>query len=365
MTDRVNPLVDISLLSDARSRSISAENFSGAKNMGARATDGTGRRCADEAGLGVGWKISPSISIEPGQTYVLAEIEGPGRIQTMWFTGSLGRSYILRIYWDGQESPSVETPLADFFGCGWHGGLSKVQPRYAPLNSAMIVVNPVHGLNSYWPMPFRKRCKITLENRDEKKTTLYYQINYELGEVAENAAYFHAMWRRENPVATDAEYAILDNVRGKGHFAGVMLHVGINGQNLWWGEGEVKFFIDGDEHPTICGTGTEDYFGGAYGWEVEGRYTAYTTPYLGVHQIHEPTGGEDVQQRFAMYRWHVPDPVRFEQDLRVTIQDLGWRRNGRTYLSRNDDFSSVAYWYQTLPHVPFAPLPGPFEMENL
>ncbi|NLG99984.1 MAG: DUF2961 domain-containing protein [Chloroflexi bacterium] len=356
---------DISLLHDAKSRSISAENLTGEKGGGARAVEGTGKRCAEEAGLGVGWKISPSLIIQAGKTTTLAEIAGPGRIQTMWFTGCLGRDFILRIYWDGQTTPSVQTPLSDFFGCGWHGGLSKVQPAFAPINSAMIAVNPAHGLNSFWPMPFREHCKITLENRGEKDSVLYYQINYELCEIPENAAYFHAQWRRTNPVPAGEEYVILDNVRGRGHYAGVMLHVGINGQNLWWGEGEIKFFIDGDTFPTICGTGTEDYFGGAYGWEVNGQYTPYSTLYMGVHQIHEPRGGEDVQQRFAMYRWHIPDPVRFEQDLKVTLQDLGWRRNGRTYLCRSDDFSSVAFWYQTLPTVEFPPLPGPFEMENL
>lgn len=356
---------DISLLSSAQSRSISPENFDGKKGGGALATDGSAKRCAQEAGLGMGWKISPSILIDAGETRTLAEIDGPGRIQTMWFTGCLGRDYILRIYWDGQAAPSVQTPLSDFFGCGWHGGLSKIQPAFAPLNSAMIAVNPIHGLNSYWPMPFRQKCRITLENRGERPANLYYQINYELCQIPENAAYFHAQWRRTNPVPTNQAYVILDQVSGRGQYVGVMLHVGINGQNLWWGEGEVKFYIDGDQHPTICGTGTEDYFGGAFGWDVNGQYTPYACLYVGVHQIHEPKGGEDTQQRFAMYRWHIPDPVRFEQDIKVTIQDLGWRRNGRTYLSRNDDFSSVAYWYQTLPTAAFPDLPGAFEMENL
>jgi hypothetical protein len=356
---------DISLLRKAQSRSISAENFDGKKGGGGMATEGTGKRCADEAGLGLGWKISPSISIEPGETRTIAEIAGPGRIQTMWFTGSLGRDFILRIYWDGQATPSVQSPLSDFFGCGWHGGLSKVQPEFVPLNSAMIAVNPNHGLNSYWPMPFRDSCKITVENRSEKQTTLYYQVNYELVDIPEDAAYFHAQWRRTNPVPNDRDYVILDGVKGRGQYVGTMLHVGINGQNLWWGEGEVKFFMDDDEFPTICGTGTEDYFGGAYGWDVDGKYTPYSGLYTGVHEIHEPGGGEDAQQRFAMYRWHILDPIRFERNLRVTIQDLGWRRNGRTYLPRSDDFSSVAYWYQTLPTNPFEELPGVFDMENI
>lgn len=145
---------------------------------------------------------------------------------------------------------------------------------------------------------------------------------------------------------------------------GTMLNVGINGPNLWWGEGEIKFFMDGDkEYPTICGTGTEDYFGGAWGWSVNEKYTQYSTHYMGVHFIHEPTGGEDCQQRFSMYRWHVLDPVRFEKELRVTIQDLGWRRNGKYYLGRNDDFSSVSYWYQTLPTNAFEELPDRNAME--
>ena len=355
---------DISVMTDSESRSISPENLTGERGKGGMATEGLAKRCADEAGLGQGWKISPAISLEPGKTITLAEIAGPGRIQSMWFTGVTGRDYILRIYWDGLDDPSVEVPISDFFGAGWYGGLSKVQPDYAPLNSAMIVDNPMHGFNSYWPMPFRKHCRMTLENRGEQATAVYYQINYELCPIPDECAYFHAQWRRTDPVPAGSDYTILDGVEGRGQFAGVMLHVGINGQNLWWGEGEVKFFIDGDEFPTICGTGTEDYFCGAFGWDVNGRYQPYCTPYVGVHQIHEPKGGEDVQQRFAMYRWHLPDPVRFRRSLKVTIQDLGWRRNGRTYLPRRDDFSSVAYWYQTLPHAKFPPLPSVFDMEN-
>ena len=352
---------DISMMTNAKSRCISAENFTGEKGKGAMAAEGTGKRAAEEAGLGVGWKISPSISIQPGEVATLADIEGPGRIQTMWFTGCLGRDFIFRIYWDDQEHPSVLTPLGDFFGCGWHGGVSKIKLPFKTLNSAMISVNPTYGLNSYWPMPFRKRCRITLENRTEKTSTLYYNINYELTEIPDEAAYFHALWKRTNPVPTNEEYVILDNVKGRGQFAGVMFYMGNCGQNLWWGEGEVKFFIDGDIHPTICYTGTEDYFGGAWGWGDH----EYSTHYMGVHEMHNPTGGEDVQQRYSMYRWHILDPVRFEDDLKVTLQDLGWRRDGRVYLSRNDDFASVAYWYQTLPHVPFGELPDSFYMEVL
>lgn len=354
-------LADIFLIKEAESRSISAENPTGEKGKGALAMQGTGAAAARD--LGVGWKISPSIRIEAGATAILADIAGPGRIQTLWLTGCIGRDYILRIFWDGQAHPSVESPLADFFGCGWHDSGNKIPMEFCPINSAVMAVNPCYGFNSFWPMPFQKNCRITLENRSEQKATLYYQINYELCEIPENAVYFHAQWRRCPRVPYAEEYVMLDQVAGVGQYAGTMLYVGNNGPNLWWGEGEVKFFIDGDEHPTICGTGTEDYFGGAWGWSVNGKYTAYSTAYLGVHQIHEPQGGEDIQQRFAMYRWHILDPIRFKEKLKVTIQDLGWRRNGKYYLARQDDFISVAYWYQTLPTAPFAPLPDRDAME--
>lgn len=362
MTHRSVGTENLSLLKHAKSRSISPENPTGEKGRGAAAVDGPGAKAARR--LGQGWKISPCIHIEPGNTHVLADIQGPGTIQTMWFTGCLGRDYILRIHWDNQETASVESPLADFFGCGWHDAASKIAMDFAPLDSALMAVNPCHGFNSYFTMPFAQRCQITLENRSDKTAQLYYQINYELGSIPVDAAYFHAQWRRQNPIPAGHDYPLLDGVRGPGHYVGTMLHVGINGPNLWWGEGEVKFFLDGDQdHPTICGTGTEDYFGGAWGWDVNGRYTAYSTHYMGVHFIHEPSGGEDCQQRFAMYRWHVLDPIRYEEELRVTIQDLGWRRNGQYYLPRSDDFASVAYWYQALPTAPFPSLPDRDAME--
>lgn len=352
----------LSVLRNAQSRSISPENPTGAPGKGAMAEHGP---CENHArDLGKGWKICPCIYIEPGETYPLADIEGPGAIQTMWFTGRLSRDYIFRIYWEEQAHPSVEVPLTDFFGCGWYDAQNKIPMEFARIDSALIAHLPNHGLNCFFHMPFRRRCRITMENIGKTRAQLYYQINYELGPVDEGMAYFHAQFRWENPVQTAREYVLLDGVQGRGHYVGTMLNVGINGPNLWWGEGEIKFFLDDDgDDPTICGTGTEDYFGGAWGFSVNGRYTPYTSHYLGTHFIHEPAGGEDCQQRFSMYRWHVLDPVRFEKALRVTIQDLGWRRNGQCYLSRNDDFSSVAYWYQTLPGRPFPPLPDRDRLE--
>jgi hypothetical protein len=186
--------------------------------------------------------------------------------------------------------------------------------------------------------------------------TLYYQVNYTLTDVPDDAAYFHAQFRRTNPLPYKDVHTIVDGLVGAGHYVGTSMAWGVN-NNGWWGEGEIKFYMDGDApFPTICGTGTEDYFGGAYNWDIGGQYTTYTTPFLGMHQVIRPDGAYVAQQRFSMYRWHVMDPIRFERDLRVTIQALGWR-DGHRYLPLQDDISSVAYWYQTLPSPSFPELP--------
>jgi hypothetical protein len=336
-------------LSTAVTRSISAENPTGEKAQGGRATTGTGAGCARD--LGVGWKISPSVVIPPGTTLTLADVAGPGAIQSMWMAGSWHpRFNVLRMYWDGQERPSVETPLGDFF-CNAYG-------RYAQVSSLAVCVNPGNNsaLNCYWPMPFRRHARITVTNIHTEPVTLYYQINYALGPVPEDAAYFHAQFRRVNPLPYKEVYTILDGVQGNGHYAGTYMAWGVN-NNGWWGEGEIKFFLDGDtEFPTICGTGTEDYFCGAYNWDIGGQYREYTTPYAGMFQVLRPDGTYQSQHRHGMYRWHIPDPIRFRDNIRVTIQALGWRSGGR-YLPMQDDIASVAYWYQTLPTAPFPKVP--------
>ncbi len=343
-------LGNLSRLSHAKSRSISAENFTGEKGRGGMATEGTGAMPA--RGLGRGWKVSPSVEIQPGECFTMADIEGPGAIQQIWLTPLLipWRFAILRIYWDDQEQPSVECPLGDFFGQGWG--------TYAQIVSLPICVNPAFAFNSYWEMPFRKRCRMTLTNIADEKLILYYQVNYTLTDVPDDCAYFHAQFRRVNPVKYGDTYTILDGVKGQGHYVGTLMNLGSNNTG-WWGEGEIKFFIDGDgEFPTICGTGTEDYFCGSYDFDspITGQYQDFCTPYAGLHQVIRPDGHYSSQQRFGMYRWHIMDPVRFEQDLRVTIQVLGWRKD-RRYLPLQDDVATVAYWYQTLPTAPFPALP--------
>lgn len=339
----------LSLLSDARTRSISPENFNGDKNGGALATEGTGASSARE--LGVGWKISPSVGIGPGETFTLADIEGPGRIQHIWMTPTGAfRDTIIRIYWDGSGQPAVECPLGDFFACGWN--------QFAQVSSLAVCVNPGRAFNCYWDMPFRRRCRITISNLALEKLTLYYQVTYALDEVPAEAAYFHAQFRRVNPLPYKEVYSILDGVQGRGHYVGTYMAWGVNNVG-WWGEGEIKFFLDGDEHPTICGTGTEDYFCGSYNFENQAtkQYQEFTTPYAGMPQVIRPDGVYQSQMRFGMYRWHITDPIHFREDLKVTIQALGWRSGGR-YLPLQDDIASVAFWYQTLPTAPFPLFPS-------
>src|SRR2546426_4727074 len=176
-------------------------------------------------------------------------------------------------------------------------------------------------------------------------------------------AYFHAQWRRSNPLGYMHVHTLLDNVRGQGHYVGTYLAWQAK-SNGWWGEGEMKFYLDGDrDFPTICGTGTEDYFGGAWNFEhPKGEYQMYSTLFLGLPQVIRPDGLYQSQQRFGMYRWHIMDPIRFEEDLRVTIQALGWRSGGR-YLPLQDDIASTAFWYQSEPHTPYVPLKDPDVLE--
>jgi hypothetical protein len=354
-------LGNLSLISNAETRSISSENRSGGKGQGGMASASPDGPARD---LGTGWKCHAWDSIAPGETFEMADIEGSGAVQSIWLTGTPGRNMILRIYWDGQEQPSVECPASDFFAVPWLKSNMPPEKQYYPqINSIPVAVNPKSGLNCFWEMPFRKRCRITMENiHPTDKAVIYYQVNYTLTDVPENAAYFHAQFRRVNPLPYKQVYTIVDGIKGQGHYVGTSMGWGIN-NNGWWGEGEIKFFIDGDdEFPTICGTGTEDYFGGSYNWDIGGEYVEYTTAFLGMHQVIRPDGTYNSQQRHAMYRWHVMDPIRFKRDLKVTIQALGWR-DGHRFLPGTHDICSVAYWYQTIPTAPFPKVPSRDELE--
>lgn len=348
-------------LSNAKTRSISPENFTGEKGKGGMADpvkDKDKRNIANAAyparDLGQTWKVNPNIKIAGGEVFTIAEMDGPGAIQHIWMTPTGNwRSTIIRIYWDGETTPSVEAPVGDFFCMGWG--------QYAPLSSLAVCVNPGSAFNCYWTMPFQKSCKITMENILNEEMTLYYQIDYALTDVPEDAAYFHAQFRRTNPNLT-SDYTMIDGIKGKGHYVGTYMAWGVN-NNGWWGEGEIKFFMDGDsKFPTICGTGTEDYFCGSYNFDRNGKYNEFCTPYAGLHQVIRPDGLYTSQQRFGLYRWHIADPIRFEKELRITIQDLGWKSGGR-YLPQKSDIASVVFWYQTEPHNPFPKFPDWSELE--
>ncbi|WP_391573511.1 glycoside hydrolase family 172 protein [Cohnella sp.] len=350
-------LASIAHLPKGRSRSISAENPNGAPGSGGK----------EASGLGAGRKGRPCLILKPGERVTIAEIDGPGVIQSMWMTfpqkSSKGyyapSDLVLRMYWDHEETPSVEAPLGDFF-CNGFGA------RYN-VNSLPIVVNPVGGMNCYFPMPFRRKAVITVESEHAAELMFFYQINYMLvDELPEDTGYFHAQWRREHDFTPGNDFTIIDNVRGRGKYVGTFLAWTALGR-YWWGEGEVKFYMDGDtEYPTICGTGVEDYFGGAWGFtEVENGMRIeqiYNTPYLGYpyyatvdKTMSEYTSPDSVPMH-GLYRWHIADPILFEQQLRVTVQKIG--NDGLRLYERIDDIASVAYWYQTEPHAPFPTLPS-------
>lgn len=339
--------MNIFQLKNRESFAFSAENPTGTRNGGTR-----GKDCE---------KLKPCIQIPAGKTVTLVDADGPGMISHIWFTGYVGHSFVMRIYWDDAEFPSVEAPISAFFGCGYDENFETQEGKYAVLNSAMILVAPGRGYNSYFSMPFRKHCKITMENRGEREETLFYMISGWRGEIPEDAGYFHALYRQEHPVMKGRSYTVADNVYGKGVFAGVTLSAGMNGNNTCWVEGEAKMYIDGDVYPTLNYTGTEDYFCGSYAFGndiILNRYQTYSGLYVGMHAIfgndrEKQYGG---QQRFSLYRWHVPDPVYFNESFRMTMDNLGWTG------ARYDDYTTTAYYYLDKPSkLPFE-LPADHEM---
>lgn len=333
---------DFTRAASTRTASYSPENPHGAAGGAARALVGEGSASHAARDLGVGWKVNPYVTIEPGQTYVLAEIEGPGVVRHLWATTDRPhwRSLILRASWDGSDEPAIEVPYGDFFCNGW--GV------YAHVASQMVACTPHGGMNAYWPMPFRTGARITLENRSEQPACVYYTLTAELGHDSDSSGsgYLHCQWRRSNPLTFATTHLVAEAIEGAGTYVGTYLAWGAN-SNGWWGEGEVKLWLDDDtEHPSIASTGLEDYFGGAWNWDLPGQgYTTYTTPYLGMHQVIRPDGLYQAQQRFGMYRWHVMDPIRFARRLaRVDVQALGWYKDGR-YMPLRDDIASTCWLY--------------------
>ena len=361
----------ITKITSGKTRLFSAENVYGKKGSGGMADiTATPQQDVVDIGqiwggpnsaardLGQKWKVRPCITIAPESITTLLDTEGPGRITHIWFTVDQNRfrDLILRIYWDGEELPSVESPVGDFFCNGFSKALK--------ITSIPINVNPTGGMNCYFPMPFRKSAKMTIENRrPEKIDGFFYAISVDEDEVAADEAYFHAMFRRTNPLKYMDDYLIIDGIKGKGHYVGTQICWQQNSGG-WWGEGEFKAFIDGDtEYPSYCTTGTEDYFGGA--WCFNDNYSAPFLGYqdmmtLGLFGEKRPTN--DHGNRHSMYRFHIMDPIRFESDFKATIQAIGWRSEGR-YLPLCDDIASVAYWYQLEPHAKFEALGSRDDLE--
>ncbi len=347
------------VLREGRSRAINAENPTGEKGHGGTAT----------SVLGPARKGSPCIPLlKQGETVTLAHILGAGVLRHIWCTVTdqtiagrfVLRDLVLRMYWDGETEPSVETPLGDFFLNGFARGY--------PVVSQAIAVNPKRGMNCFFPMPFSSEARITLENQHGGDVPgFFYQIDYtELDTPPINSGAFHAQWHRQRLTTLREDYTIVNAIRGKGHYVGTFLALQTL-ERAWWGEGEFKFYLDGDkDYPTICGTGAEDYFGGAWsfgGKNEQGstREQTYCTPYMGYPFY---SRDDDYRNEFfhsecppmrAFYRLHIPDPIQFETDLRVTLQQIGANEHG--LFERQDDVSSVAYWYQTEPHNPFPALP--------
>ena len=350
-------LYDLTLKKDIRTFSVSPENITGMKGEGGKATleEGSAKNAARE--LGQGWKVNPYVVLNAGETAILADIEGEGAIKHFWITDSAkyGRQLLLRIYFDGQKTPSVNVPLSDFFANADYN-------EYRQINSLAMCYNPRKGMNCYFEMPYFKGFRVEIENTGTTNANIFYQIDCEEKKISPDSLYFHAQFRRVNPLPYKAVYTILDNIKGNGLYVGTYLHWGVK-SNGWWGEGEIKFYIDGDtDFPSICGTGTEDYFCGAYNFDVNGKYTEFSSPYSGLSKVGHTDDIYRSQRYFDMYRWHITDPIYFKEDLRVTIQALGWRSEGR-YLPLQDDISSVAYWYSDNLEDDYPSMPSANELE--
>lgn len=335
-------LPDIALRSSLTSRSISAENPTGGAGAGARAV--VGNSAVHARDLGEGWKVSPNVTLTAGTETCIADIRGSGLLQHLWMAvrPEYFRRLVIRFYWDDRTDASIAVPIGDFFCLGWDA--------FTPFSSKFVVAAPYCGLNAYWPMPFRAAARVTVENLWHEDVKLFYSLDYGLGAVPDDAMYLHATWRR-SPVVIDGIHVLMD-VSASGKYVGTYMAVGVAHPG-WWGEGEFKFFLDGDDdYPTIVGTGTEDFFGGAWDFVMpDRRYREFASSLCGLPQVLVPDGLFASQTRFGMYRWHESDGVNFSSSLRVVVQNLGWMPDGR-YLLRRDDVATTAFWYSGSPQDP-------------
>ncbi len=310
------------------SRSISFENPTGAPGQGGKAA----------SNLGPGRKGSPARDVKPGETVPLCDIQGPGTIRHLWITTvrepAVLRSLVLRAWWDGQEHPSIECPLGDFFGFA-HG-------KVTPYQSAVHSVGPSAGMNLWLAMPFVKRAKFTFTNEGTKAVPLFYQLTYTLGDKhAEDVGRLHVLFRRENPTTAKKDFELLPQRKNKGRYVGAVIGIRNLHPAQWWGEGEIKVYMDGDKDlPTIVGTGSEDYVGLSWG----------------VQQVTYLYNGCNLDQKHfvSMYRWHLPDPIAWQKEARITIQQIAWKDG---LAETQDDWSTATFWYEPTPSAPLPPFP--------
>ncbi|MCR4411931.1 MAG: DUF2961 domain-containing protein [Thermoguttaceae bacterium] len=310
------------------SRSISFENPTGAPGAGGAAA----------SNLGPGRKGAPMRNIEPGETVQLCDIEGPGTIRHLWITTHHDpvtlRSLVIRAWWEGQEHPSIECPLGDFFGFA-HG-------KVMPYHSAVHSVGARAGMNIWLPMPFTKRARFAFTNESPKQVPLFYQLTYTVGDKhPDDVGRLHVLFRRENPTTTKKDFELLPRRTQKGRYVGAVIGIRNLHPGQWWGEGEIKVYMDGDKDlPTIVGTGSEDYVGLSWGIQQ--------TPFL-------YNGCSLDQKNFvSMYRWHLPDPIAWQKEARITIQQIAWK-NGLA--ETEDDWSTATFWYEPAPSAPLPPMP--------
>jgi hypothetical protein len=289
-------------------------------------------------------RVSNVVRLEPDESKVMADIQGIGIIHHIWITAMQNselslRELVLRAYWDNEPEPSVEVPLGDFFGVGF--------AKEKEFISFLLEMFPAGGenrpaLNCYIPMPFSNRAKLTIENQGKQPVSLmFWQINYELvPQIGSDYGRFHAQWRRENPVKRSVPYTILE-AKGQGRYLGTVFNYHLLELGAWV-EGGDDFYIDVDSTttPTLKGIGAEDYFGHAWGFRTEDNSLFHGTSY------------GPIDNRMTAYRFHVLDPIRFKKSIKVTMRCHGW-----DVQDREDDYSSIAYWYQKEPHLPFPAFP--------
>jgi hypothetical protein len=330
-----------------------------------RLRDGRSRRVSSTAKLPDGRPDPDSnadnVTVPPGKTHVLADLKGPGIVTHIWMTflgpephpwapngAANHKEMVLRIFWDGRREPRVEAPVGDFFACGFGQRMA--------VNSLPVAVEGGASYNCFWPMPFARSPRIEIENDSDKPIALlYYNIDWlQKDALPPDTPYFHAQYRQDYPLKDGREDYLIFDGEGRGHYVGTVLCVRTRSPG-WFGEGDEKIAIDDDPEPTVWGTGTEDYFLCAWGLRP------CSFPYFGVPHT---DGGDLLGGKTCAYRWHLPDPIVFQKKIRVAIERMGWisidenpNHKSTSWNERQDDYSSVAFWYQTGEPKRFAKVP--------